>query len=518
MQPSPAGASLFRNVLANMGGYFAAVLITFVITPFLIRSLGPANYGAWSLVAELIGYYGLLDMGLRGAVTYYVARHRARHETEALSHIISSAFWALAAMGLIVMCIGAAIAPTFPRWMNTAGLNVHDAQVALFLMSVVIGLSLPLESYSSALVGSMRLDLVNGIEVLNRLLMAAATYAVLTRGHGLIGLSLAYFACRALSWTLQMAAARRLLGGLFWTPALFRRDSLAELASYGIRNIVSALAGLLLYRTGSLITSVFLGVQYVTFYSIGSIMVTYASTACSSVTRSYTPKFTQLHAQGNIEELRRVFLSGSRISGLLAVFLFASLTGFCTPFLRLWVGPEFVTGPWTMRSDAVMIILFVAQLPRIMQSISWQLLFATARVRFLMWINIAEAASSLAVSLALVKPLGLAGVALGVLAPLLVTHLFLMPPYILRQLAMPAARYLREGIGAPLAIGASLLALNLALTAAAPPLTWTLFFSEATLSALAGAILVLAFGFTADERAQLKGKLYQAGRLIGVAS
>ena len=238
----------------------------------------------------------------------------------------------------------------------------------------------------------------------------------------------------------------------------------------------------------------------------------------SSVTRSYTPKFTQLHAQGNIEELRRVFLSGSRISGLLAVFLFASLTGFCTPFLRLWVGPEFVTGPWTMRSDAVMIILFVAQLPRIMQSISWQLLFATARVRFLMWINIAEAASSLAVSLALVKPLGLAGVALGVLAPLLVTHLFLMPPYILRQLAMPAARYLREGIGAPLAIGASLLALNLALTAAAPPLTWTLFFSEATLSALAGAILVLAFGFTADERAQLKGKLYQAGRLIGVAS
>jgi len=517
MAAAPAGASLFRNVLANMGGYLVALVLTFAITPFLIRSLGPANYGAWSLVAELIGYYGLLDMGLRGAVTYFVAHHRAKNEHERLQHIVASAFWALAALGLAVIAIGAGLSYKFPDWIDTTGLAAWDAQVAMFIMSVVIGLSLPIELYSSVLVGHMRLDLVNGIEVLSRLSMAAATVFVLKSGYGLIGLSVAYFACRALGWALQMAAASRLVGGLHCMPTLFERDSLKALAGYGIRNIVSALAGLLLYRTGSFVTSVFLGIQYVTYYSIGSIMVTYASTACSSVTRSFTPKFTQLYAQGDMDELRRVFLAGSRVSSLLAVFFFASMVGFGKPFLRLWVGDDFVTGDWTGRSDVVMVILFVAQLPRIMQSISWQLLFATARVKFLMWINIGEAAGNLAVSLALVKPFGIAGVAIGVLAPLFVTHLFLMPPYILRTFSIPLGRYIREGVGRPIAIGAALLAFNLAVAAAAPPGTWILFIGEASVSAMIGALLVFGFGFTAAERGQMQAKLQPVWRRLGVA-
>jgi hypothetical protein len=84
-----------RTSCSNVSGYIISVVASFLITPITIHTLGDARYGAWSLVAELIGYYGLLDLGIRGAVTYYVARYSARNQGEDVKEIVSSAFWFL---------------------------------------------------------------------------------------------------------------------------------------------------------------------------------------------------------------------------------------------------------------------------------------------------------------------------------------------------------------------------------------------------------------------------------------
>ena len=117
--------------------------------------------------------------------------------------------------------------------------------------------------------------------------------------------------------------------------------------------------------------------------------------------------------------------------------LVAGMLIFGKDFIRLWLGASYVSGPWTDRSDVIMIILVLANLPRMLQSISWQLLFAMARVRFLMWLNVCEAVANLSLSLLLVRRYGPAGVALGTLFPLLASHMLVMPVYISRTLKIP---------------------------------------------------------------------------------
>ena len=60
--------TLARNVLLNWAALIAEVAVAFFLTPFMVRSLGLAIYGIWSLLNSVIGYMGLVDLGIRGSV------------------------------------------------------------------------------------------------------------------------------------------------------------------------------------------------------------------------------------------------------------------------------------------------------------------------------------------------------------------------------------------------------------------------------------------------------------------
>ena len=52
------------------------VLSTLLITPYLIRELGQAEYGVYKLVAAITAYLLLLDLGIGSATTRYIAKYR----------------------------------------------------------------------------------------------------------------------------------------------------------------------------------------------------------------------------------------------------------------------------------------------------------------------------------------------------------------------------------------------------------------------------------------------------------
>ena len=52
------------------------VLSTLLLTPFIIRTLGQAEYGVYKLVASINAYLLLLDLGIGNAIIRYVAMYR----------------------------------------------------------------------------------------------------------------------------------------------------------------------------------------------------------------------------------------------------------------------------------------------------------------------------------------------------------------------------------------------------------------------------------------------------------
>ena len=66
-----AGAALnYVVILLN-------ILVGLLYTPYMLRMMGQSEYGLYSLVASVVSYLTVLDLGLGNAIVRYTAKFRA---------------------------------------------------------------------------------------------------------------------------------------------------------------------------------------------------------------------------------------------------------------------------------------------------------------------------------------------------------------------------------------------------------------------------------------------------------
>ena len=98
-QPSP----VLRNILSNWISFAIYCAVSFFLSPFIVRHLGDSGYGIWTLTLSATGYLGLLDLGVRGAVTRYIAKFHAQAADHDASRVVSCSLVIFLAMGVIAI-------------------------------------------------------------------------------------------------------------------------------------------------------------------------------------------------------------------------------------------------------------------------------------------------------------------------------------------------------------------------------------------------------------------------------
>ena len=69
---------ILKNVAINFFGLVLPTFVSLVTVPAYIRTLGVERYGVISLVWTLIGYFGILDLGMSMAAQNHIFRHWKR--------------------------------------------------------------------------------------------------------------------------------------------------------------------------------------------------------------------------------------------------------------------------------------------------------------------------------------------------------------------------------------------------------------------------------------------------------
>ena len=98
-----ATRTILKNVGSNSLGYAVNLIVGLLLTPFIENRL-EGGYGIWSLIVSFVGYYGLLDVGIRSAVGHYVATYHAQRDAERVNRTLSTAM-ALMLLVALVACI-----------------------------------------------------------------------------------------------------------------------------------------------------------------------------------------------------------------------------------------------------------------------------------------------------------------------------------------------------------------------------------------------------------------------------
>lgn len=432
----PAGIA--RNAAANWLAFIFVAAVSFFLSPIIVRSLGNSAYGVWSLLVSVVGYLGLLDFGVRGAVTRYVAHHHAVGDSEGSSLIVSAGMVLFVFLGFVAILLSGVVAYFMPVLFNVPEALVGDSQLVLVVGGLTVAATLVGAVFGGIVTGLERFDVSSGTEIVVTAIRSVAIVFALNAGYGLVALGCIHLASSVLYGVAARIAVHRLYPELKLRFRVDLRPHIRTIFSYSMFLSVIHVMGIVAYYSDALVIAAFLPVSAVTFYAIAGNLCDYAYKVAGSLSKMMTPRVSALTSMGS-GNVSDEIVNTARIATLATAPIAATFWFRGESFINLWMGPDY--GP--AAGEVLRVLAFVVWLggARFVASAS---IMGVNRHRTLIPALVFEAIANLALSIALVGTFGIVGVAVGTLIPSVLVTLLYIPFCLSRATGVPAGAFYRR--------------------------------------------------------------------------
>jgi O-antigen/teichoic acid export membrane protein len=501
-------SGIVRNVFANWIGVAANLAVAFLLSPYLVHSLGDNGYGLWVLVMSMTGYMGLLDTGLRVSIVKHTAKCNARGDEEGLNLILATGLLLYGSLSIVIVLLSLVASAYFPSLFTVLPAEVPIGRLLVIIAGINVALSLPLGVFGGLLSGLQRYDLVNRAAVLVLGVRTAAIVAAIASGYGLIALGLIHISMQVVNGVLLVVYARQQFPALDLRPRPIHRETVRSLYSYSGYIILNSVAMLLLFSSGEPIIGAFVGTAAVTSFAIARSLVQYLSTIIGSMTQVFHPYASDLHERGDGAGVGDALIAGTKTSLLIALPIAISYLIIGPTFIGLWMGPQY-----RQAAGMVLAILTVPQVIWLSQSTAGNILLGVGCHRFLTTLNLVTGAAGIAIALMLVRSFGAVGVAAGMAVPIFVTQALILPAYTAKRLNVSGRAYLVGGYLGPLAAALPYAATLWVVARQWPAQHLPALALQITCCLVVFAAFAYLLAFTRIERQQWFGRFSSSGRL-----
>jgi O-antigen/teichoic acid export membrane protein len=483
--------SLAINAASNTLGLLAQLAVSFVMAPIVLRALGDARNGVWTFVESFLAYLMLFDLGIAASLVRFVPRHVATGDRDGLNRIFSAClifFVGLAAVACVVgVVFSYAFADHFLKLSPEDAATLAGEARLVFLLAVAnFALSLPLSVFPAILDGIGALTVKSVTRTTFLVLRIPALLAVLHTEARLFNMVLVLTASNLLEQFCLAVQAFRRVPGLKFLPRAVNRATLREIRGYSLDSFLAMIAGRLSFQTDAFVIGRTLGPEAITFFGLGNKLVELAKAVLRSPTWALTPAVSALDVRGEHAKVRGYFLRGSRFALYLVLPFQIGLFVYGRSFLWLWLGPAYAvaSGP-TMEILAATLSLTVAQ------SVASRVLYGIGRIRLFSRMALVEGVVNILMSVALVVPLGIEGVAIGTAVPHTAFCLFVLL-LASRTIGVRSRDYLTTAVLRPITAAWVGACAWLLFAAAAPPTTWAGLFADAVAGLVPYTVVALA--------------------------
>lgn len=441
--------SMIISVISNWLALIINLLIGFVLTPLIIKNLGVKNYGIWSLVSMLVGYYGFLDLGITNASVRYLSRYVGLKDKINLNKVASSSLFLFSCIGLLIVIASIFIPEPLAVFFKVKP-NEYDAfKLLLYLMGITAGLTIPAKLFSSVIIAHENWVVMNIIQVLTSLIRGGFALYVLYIGEGLVGLGVVYASVGLLSLICFFIVSKLKYKEVKYKIKYISKKTIILLFTFGGISILTQFGDLLRFNMDSVVIGKVLDLKFVGIYSVAALLMKYVSFVSNATTGVTLPRLALLAGTLSKQEFSKEFLKyGKILSAFVAGFGVLAFV-MVDDFLILWLPDDF---EHVQLVSTVLRILVIGNITDLMTGISINALQAFKRHALYAWQSIVEGIFNLILSLILVKYYGLIGIALGTMIPCLVTRLFIQPVFSSRVANVKLTTYIINLLVKPLLV------------------------------------------------------------------
>lgn len=326
------GHTIARNTLYNLFGRGLPLLAGLAVTPFVVRWLGEARFGLFSIGMAVVATFFVFDLGLGRAVAKFGAAYRGSGRESDIPSLLWSAVWLQLVLGALAGMVFFLATPLLVRDFLSIPDAMHQEATHVFLLlGATVVLSLTEFSFAGTLEAYQRfgaINLVRGpLNVLSLLFIVWVAYAERS-----LAFFFAFFlGTRVAISLLLLALCARTVPDLF-SRGRPTRDSLHTLLHFGKWITVSNLvAPALLYADRFLLGS--LGtLGQVAYYTAPFQVVERLLIIPGTLTSTLFPAVSALDSSKQGDDVAR--LAGQAMHYLLCVMgLGASVLAGAAPWL-----------------------------------------------------------------------------------------------------------------------------------------------------------------------------------------
>lgn len=430
------------NAFSNWGALLIGLVITFVMSPIIINSLGDTKYGIWAIMTSISGYLTLLDLGIGSAVTRYVSKSTKTGDKRFITQIFNTALALYIIIGVIIICISPALAWVTEHLIKQQSVPGATIWHLVILIAVDVSLFLVGAAYRGYYQGVQRYDMVNSIAIFLSILKAFAFYFLLKNGYGLVAMAYVIIAGDLLALFGYAWMVRYTNNVLSYDVKSIHKEDIKTLITYSKFTFINMIANQFIYYSDSFVIGAFISAAAIAYYSIGWSLVEYLKKICLSFSRVFVPVFSELEASSDSDNMRKIMVSGSKMTLFLSLPFCFSLLVVGQQFITLWIG-----GNYGEKAYIIMAILLVPQFFEIPQQVNCSLLFGIGKHRFLSYANTVAGIINLVMSLLLVTKYGATGVAIGTAIPQILLNAIILPIYVCGKVDMKVAEFYKKVYG-----------------------------------------------------------------------
>ena len=435
---------ILKNVFSNWLGLFVHTAIAFILSPFLIHTLGKDIYGIWILVNAMTGYLGVLDFGVRSAVVKFTASYFAKKDYKNLSNIISNiltVFLIIAVISLLVVFI---LFFYIENIFNIDSSEIASFRIVFLLMGLNLALVFPLNIFGGMISGLQRYEITNLISIVQVIVKAILIFVLLSRGFGLLTLAIITVILDQLKHIIFYIIIKKLTPDLRITWLKYEKSIVKDVLKFSIKSFIIVASNMVVYYSGTFLIGVFSVLANVTYYTVSWNLIDYLQKVIRRIAFVLTPAASESEALGKEDYLKTMYLYSTKYTLMIMVPAISILLILGDSFLVLWLGPDF------QRSYLVLIILTIAGIFALMQLIADNILVGLNKHHFIARMKIFEALANVLFISILVNIYGIYGAALGVAIPAIFINSFFLVPFSLRTFKITLAEFFREVISTPL--------------------------------------------------------------------
>lgn len=448
MNPNSRPRLPLVNAASNTVALLAFLAVQFFLTPVTLKALGDARYGVWSFVESFIAYIMLFDLGVAASLVSFVPRLMATEDRAGLTRTFSACFaFFLGAAGLALVVGALFLVAGLELFLNVPpGLKGEVRWLFLTLIGN-FAVALALSVFPAMLDGLQAFVAKSATRTAFLLLRVPLVLLALQSRSPMLALAAAVTVCNLLEQVTLAVLVFRRLPWLRFAPRSIDRATFAAIRGYSVDSFLAMIAGRLAFQTDAFVIGSCLPLGAITTFAIPSRLTETAKSLMRAVTMTLTPAISALEAKNEHGAIRALFLQGTRLTLYLVLPVQIGLFVLGHAFLRLWINPAFADdSARTLYMLASTLSLTVAL------SMAARVLYGVGRIRLFARASLLEGTANLLISIILVVPFGVEGVAFGTALPHAALGLFTIV-HVCRLVRIGLTEYVSVALLKPTASG-----------------------------------------------------------------